>query len=111
MKGSTIAWIVLIGVVFIVLVFLLYRALTKPVLWYEYYRADEKQPYDLSVTTTLLHDYFPGKKFSLGKKPLASSLPLDGKSKTCYMLIGHSIYLSQDDRDRLFDFVKAGNEA
>ncbi|HYV93153.1 MAG TPA: DUF4350 domain-containing protein [Chitinophagales bacterium] len=111
MKGSTTAWIVLIAAVFSLLIFLLYRALTAPVVWYEFYRADEKQPYDLLVTSTLLHDYFPGKKFSIGKKALSSSLPSGDNSKTCYVFIGHSIFLSSDDRERLFDFVREGNEA
>src|ERR1043165_5560118 len=111
MKGSTTPWVVLIVVVFSLLIYLLYQDFTAPVLWYEFYRADKKQPYDLLVTTKLLNNYFPGKKFSIGKKSLSSSLPLNGNSKTCYVFIGHSIYLSSDDRRHLSEFVEEGNEA
>lgn len=111
MNGRQIAWVIAIVTAFALLLYFLYRLASGNILWYEFYRPDEKQPYDLSVSVALLENYFPKEKFAIIKKQLDESLPYDTTGKSCYFFIGHSSYLSNNDQLKLFEFVRQGNQA
>jgi hypothetical protein len=112
MKERQRAWVIAIAAILAVGLFVIYiYSSSQQVYWFEFYRSDEKQPYDLSVASTLLQDYFPGKQFTVLKRPLKEVLPIDSSGNSCYVFIGHSLYLASDDQYRLTEFVRKGNEA
>ncbi len=79
--------------------------------WYESYRADSDQPYGTLFVKKMLAGYRPDGHFIFNdKKSLADVLP-GIKSKTDYVFIGQSLYLSVDDEDALLKFVMSGNDA
>ena len=112
MKGNRNILVIVLAAVFILLIYLLFQFSSgKQVNWFTMYREKELQPYDLNVISKLLDDYFPEKNFAVLTKPLSQTLPLDSSQKSSYIFIGGSLFLSDDDYTRLYQFVAQGNDA
>ena len=113
MRGKLGVWIVAIIASFVLLIFFLSQLnfSGNRIYWYDFYRHHEREPYDLLVINELLKDYFPGKKFSESERPVKEWLPVDSTRNSCYLFIGHTLFLSYDDQLRLYEFVRKGNEA
>lgn len=112
MNSNRTTIIIAIAAICILLAFLLYQfSGTKQVNWYTLFREKEQQPYDLNVLSQVLDDYFPEKDFTIIKKPLVETLPLDSAEKSSYVFIGTRLYFSDTDRVQLRDFVYEGNDA
>lgn len=81
--------------------------------WNESYEAKSDQPYGTLFIQKLLARFRPGQSFILHDgKPLREALDTALlKVKTDYVFIGQSIFLSDEDRSALLNFISAGNDA
>lgn len=86
---------------------------TKRYQWSETYKATSDQPYGTRFIQKLLASYSPGHKFILNDKtPLHKLLDtVANTTKTDYILIGQDIFLDEEDRSALLNFVFSGNDA
>jgi hypothetical protein len=81
-------------------------------IWYETYKIDKQEPFDISVTYEILKTYNPGKKFVTMKSELSKELVDVPKGDTSnYVLVGGSMFLDSASMDGLLEFVSAGNNA
>jgi hypothetical protein len=111
-KGNRAALIIILASVLVLVIFFLYSAgRQKRVNWFTTFREKEEQPYDLSVISKVLDDYFPQENFTVLRKPVNKTLPVDSVANSCYVFIGASLYLYGEDLQRLYDFVEEGNAA
>ncbi|MGB3076101.1 MAG: hypothetical protein WBB36_12300 [Chitinophagales bacterium] len=112
MKSNRTIVVIAVAAICLLLAFVLYQFRgNNQVNWYAMFREKENQPYDVSVISKLLADYFPGKQFTSINKPLVESLPLSSAEKSSYVFIGAELYFSDTDRVQLRDFVYNGNDA
>jgi hypothetical protein len=84
----------------------------KKYSWYENYDHDNKQPYGTSFIIELLKAHTTGKFVLSDKKPLKELLKDNSFQKnTSYIFIGESLFLDEEDRNALKQFVESGNDA
>src|SRR5688572_10350655 len=80
--------------------------------WASYYETDTKNPFDLSLLSRLLENYFPDKDLTLGQKDLATALSAaETKNPTIFLFINQVFYLKKPDLDSLVAFIERGNQA
>ncbi|MEP7127962.1 MAG: hypothetical protein ABI729_03800, partial [Chitinophagales bacterium] len=66
MKSNRTIVVIAVAAICLLLAFVLYQFRgDKQVNWYAMFREKEDQPYDVSVISKLLADYFPGKQSSV----------------------------------------------
>lgn len=112
MKGNRTALIIVFAALIILIGFLLVRfGEHNKVNWYSMFHESESQPYDLSVISKLLDDYFPDKNYTVINKPLNTILPVSPPKKSSYVFIGATIFLRDTDYTHLCSFVSNGNDA
>ena len=78
--------------------------------WEERFRDENEQPYDLTILSRLLKNYFPGQNFTEIKQKLATEVPAEGRGKT-YILVGEGMLIDSTDAGRLVGFVRSGGTA
>lgn len=76
--------------------------------WWESYRYNDEQPYDLSAIYQLLQDRPAGLVFN---KDTLSALAYDSNEVSNFLYIGSNIYMDEEDVTGLLGFVEAGNKA
>jgi hypothetical protein len=114
MKRNTIL-IVLFSVLTALLItyFFLGKDRKKRFSWKETYKAESDQPYGTMFIRQLLESYRPGENFIHNDKtPLAELLGNDSASYPAdYIFIGKELLLSDDDINKLLQFISSGNDA
>lgn len=93
--------------------FFLGRERGKRFSWKESYKADSDQPYGTLFIRQLLESYRPGEKFIHNDKiTLAELLNNDSTEYPAdYVFIGSELSLSNEDADKLINFIGSGNDA
>jgi hypothetical protein len=79
--------------------------------WMRSYRANDENPYGLTILYELLKRSFHDKEISLLKKPVAQSLIYEKNKVYNYLFIGESYFLDEAGKDKLVEFVRNGNSA
>ncbi len=92
-------------------VILVFYTNKKKFSWYEEYKFDSKDPYNLYILPKIIDDYFPNKKLKVIHKRLKLELSGDTTKKGLYIFIGNSFYLRSHDVPELLKFVSLGNQA
>jgi hypothetical protein len=81
--------------------------------WTEGYKAKSDQPYGTQFIQKLLKGQRQGQSFTVNDRALLKEV-LDTtkiKVKTDYIFIGRNIFLSEDDKTALLNFISTGNDA
>lgn len=80
--------------------------------WRETFKIKSKEPYGLYALYDLFKDYPAVKELNTLTDSLAGQLPiLEDGSFANYVFIGEGMYMREQDRDALLNFVEAGNTA
>jgi hypothetical protein len=81
--------------------------------WDESYNASTEEPYGTFFIKQLLESSHKDGKFIVQKKQRLREILKDEefKTETSYIFIGESLYLGEDDKKELLDFIDSGNDA
>lgn len=79
--------------------------------WAETYSSESKEPYGTYIVYNLLDGYSNGKVKVIDRSVQRSLVPSEASAHSCYVFIGHSLYLSEAGADSLLRFVSNGNDA
>lgn len=106
-------WILgLAGVLLLAGIAYLFRSNTKRYNWYESYQLESKEPYGAFVIGELLKSYFPGKAFTVSKKPLKDLLAKRKSGEYAnYIFMGAQFPSDTSLINTVLDFVNEGNTA
>lgn len=117
MKKNNLTVAILLGILSILLLFYFFftrgEESEKVYHWRQTYKANSEHPYGTLFIKELLKSYRPGEPFVYSdKKPLHTLLDsARGKGPADYIFIGQNLYLSDEDRDALLNFIYDGNDA
>jgi hypothetical protein len=81
--------------------------------WTEGYKVKSNQPYGTQFVQKLLKSSREGQPFTVNEKKSLPNLldTLNISVKTDYIFIGQNIYLNEEDRTALLNFISEGNDA
>ncbi len=97
----------------LILWYFIYNKDEKHFSWFENYRASSEEPYGTKFIQKMLESYRPGNRFDVNDKAPLRKFLKDVKEprNTDYILIGHEIFLDEESRKALVDFIEAGGNA
>ncbi|MEX1188193.1 MAG: DUF4350 domain-containing protein [Bacteroidia bacterium] len=107
MKNKRYNYILIAFLALILFFAFFYFANRKTFIWYETYRVQGDQPYDLSVVFNMLGDKHPGSQFEVINDDFNTALPENGD----YIFIGENAFLSESETSSFLRWVEKGNSA
>jgi hypothetical protein len=112
-KSNTLIIALFIGLGVLLVLYFTLNENGKRYQWNESYKTSSDQPYGTLFIQKLLARHKPDQKFILNdKKPLRQILDTaEIKTETDYVFIGQDIFLEDDDKSALLNFIFSGNDA